>query len=484
MPVQQLAKIPWRGLLSLFRREHSNLTPGPLNFIPTDVLLDIVQELQAVDILNLCLTSTEMHQLLLPHLYRLVCLGSSQTCKVTLRMLDRRPELCAHIRKLVVRPKYHLAWPKADEPRDIKTHVWVWDMLAKLRSNGMGPEMAGDKLWRALKHFCPALKRVFCTVGVYPIESIMDMERAVFQFENLTAFSLAVRINPDGSPTLLSRESLPSNLWRMLVEHCPNLEDLTVCSLARDWRHFDLRPIMRGRWPKLRALTLDMTFPIENDSLTLSAEALQIFLAAHPALERLCIYSYCLSWMPVPDFPLLFAPGSLPMLTSFVGVHQQIHGIPFPERIHALDIVCVSLCEEDIVTFASALPRYTALTSLDIRLACAIPPALFSPCPGLVHLRLILSSDVEFFLVGIRHPCTSCPVLTAHDASTPMLHTALLLLRSAPRLAQSPPRLTQIDLSYTEAGPTSAGSGLLVARSTAGFVTIWVARELGVGTAE
>ncbi|KAJ6549102.1 hypothetical protein DFH09DRAFT_1169706 [Mycena vulgaris] len=440
MPVQQLAKIPWRGLLSLFRREHSNLTPGPLNFIPMDVLLDIMQELQAVDIQNLCLTSTEMHQLLLPRLYRLVCLGSSQTCKTTLRMLDRCPELCAHIRKLVVRPKYHLAWPKADEPRDIKTHVWLetfeWD----------GPEMAGDKLWRAQKHSCPALKRVFCTVGVYPIESSMDMERAVFQFENLTAFSLAVSINPGGSRMYLSPQ----------MHTC----DLTICSLARDWRHLDLRPIMRGRWPKLRALTLDMAFPIENDSITLSAEALQTFLAAHPALERLCIYSYCLSWVPVPEFPLLFAPGSLPMLTSFVGVHQQIHGTPFPERIYALDIVCVSLCEEDIVTFASALPRYTALTSLDIRLACAIPPPLFSPCPGLVHLCLILSSDVEFSLPDLARALRALPRLRSlllsrgyrrKDASTPMLHTALLL-RSAPRLAQSTPRLTQIDLSYTEAG--------------------------------
>lgn len=71
-------------------------------------------------------------------------------------MLEARPDICATIKKIAVRPNYYLAWPKANEPLDEK---WVVDAIQRLAPklrllhtfDWDGLEMPKDSLWRTLQ---------------------------------------------------------------------------------------------------------------------------------------------------------------------------------------------------------------------------------------------------------------------------------------------------------------------------------------------
>ena len=71
-------------------------------------------------------------------------------------MLSKRGDICGHIRKLVVRPNYHLSWPKRDKFVD---EEWVSVMIAKIAPSLVllntfdwdGLEVPCDKLWDALR---------------------------------------------------------------------------------------------------------------------------------------------------------------------------------------------------------------------------------------------------------------------------------------------------------------------------------------------
>jgi hypothetical protein len=85
-----------------------------------------------------------------------VHLRSSRTCASGLRMLALHPELCAHVRKLAVRPNYYLAWPVRDTAIG---DVWVARTIEKLAPSLTalrtfdwdGCEMPPEGLWRALR---------------------------------------------------------------------------------------------------------------------------------------------------------------------------------------------------------------------------------------------------------------------------------------------------------------------------------------------
>jgi hypothetical protein len=71
-------------------------------------------------------------------------------------MLSNRPDLCGHIRKLLVRPNYYLSWPKRDKFID---EEWVATMIADIAPNLVllnafdwdGLEVPSDRLWEALR---------------------------------------------------------------------------------------------------------------------------------------------------------------------------------------------------------------------------------------------------------------------------------------------------------------------------------------------
>lgn len=126
-----------------------------------------------------------MRALLLPVLYEAVVLKSSKSCRVTLRMLANRPDICSLIQKLAVRPNYYLAWPKANEPLD---ESWVSSAVEKIAPHLRklhtfdwdGLEMPDDWLWKTLQDSCPDLRTLYSNVGYKTLDPNSSVCHATF----------------------------------------------------------------------------------------------------------------------------------------------------------------------------------------------------------------------------------------------------------------------------------------------------------------
>ena len=164
----------------------------------------------------------------MPALYETVTLKSSKNCRVTLNMLLHRKDICGYIRKLAVRPNYYLAWPKPDEHL---SEAWVVETIEHLSTSLTamhtfdwdGLELPNDSLWVTLRSkcvshpsapprpltpsSCPELKSVFSNVGTRPL----DPESSLFDFSDLTSFSLIVRHGLGGSGVWLRALQLHRN---------------------------------------------------------------------------------------------------------------------------------------------------------------------------------------------------------------------------------------------------------------------------------
>ncbi len=109
----------------------------------------------------------------------------------------------------------------------------------------------------------------------------LNPESAMFAFSNLTAFSLIVRHGIDGTGESLTSglahfsayqhhtdgrrinlvhypvfEQTPPRLWDMLLNRCPGLQKLALCSFSPSGRALDFERIVEGRWPHLNSLLL------------------------------------------------------------------------------------------------------------------------------------------------------------------------------------------------------------------------------------
>ncbi|KAF8872955.1 hypothetical protein BD779DRAFT_1679476 [Infundibulicybe gibba] len=372
--VRTMRRRSWKAFLQIPLSPRSSDHPSAAamqisGVMPADIILEIAELLSPSDILNLSLTSSQLRLLLLPALYGTLLLRSSRSCRLTLRMLSTRPEICVHIRKLALRPNYYLAWPKADEPLDegrvvarveklapslVSLHTFDWD----------GLEMPADHLWETLRKSCPKLRTVFSNVGSRPL----NPESSLFNFTGLTSFSLIVRHGLGGSELFPSLEALPERLWDMLLNRCPDLEELAICSFSSSARLFDFQRITDGHWPKLHTLTLG-SFGYQNDfSLSPPTEAtLGRFIGAHPCLKYMRLSWNFKRWMS-PDnfFPMNLPASALPNLDTFIGIYQQLAELPNPSSITTLDLTCEPIYESRLPAICRVLQKLTSLTSLDL----------------------------------------------------------------------------------------------------------------------
>ncbi|KAK7042082.1 F-box domain-containing protein [Favolaschia claudopus] len=301
--------------------------------LPEDILREIAQELSQSDILNVSLASSHIRNLLIPELYRTVHLKSSRSCKSALAMLVRKPELSQHIQKLAVRPNYYLSWPN----RDVHLpEAWVAQVISRIaRKKGLkqlrtfdwdGLEMPEDDLWRTLRNSCPELKEVFSNVGFQPLNPNSEL----FQFSDLTNFSLSVRHGLGESDIFPTHEPLPPALWTMLLHRCPALTELTLCSFSASHRLFDLAPLASASWPSLSSLTLG-AFGYASDFTIAAPPAAPFaaFLAAHPGLTYLRLAWNFKRWMSPDDPADLGLVFEFPEgLEAFSGVMQQLPSTP------------------------------------------------------------------------------------------------------------------------------------------------------------
>lgn len=369
---------------------------GPQASLPEDVLRSVVEDMSSGDILSLSLTSKHIRELLVPALYRTVHLRSSAACNSGLRMLALRPELCAHVRKLAVRPNYYLAWPvrdaSADEEWVARTIMQLAPALRGLRTfDWDGTEMPPEGLWRTLRSMCPDLKEVLANVGHRPI--LPDSE--LFNFRALTTFSLSVRHGLGEHDLFPPHEQLPVRLWTML-EGCPTLAELTLASFSPAARLFDLTPLSSARWPQLASLTLGAFGYDHNFGLAGPPAGFDAFLAVHPALTHLRLAWSFQRWMSPADLPPLALPAGL---IDFSGVAQQL-GLGGGGALTTLDLMCEPLYEARAPALCTALRGLPALTALELWVHVPDPlashaelwAALWGAAPGLEDLHFMCTT--------------------------------------------------------------------------------------------
>ncbi|KAJ4491431.1 hypothetical protein C8J55DRAFT_449980 [Lentinula edodes] len=378
--------------------------------LPADILYEVSEYLWSSDLLSLSLTSSHVRTLLLPVLYDTVVLKSSRACRTALTMLFERPDICRYIRKLAVRPNYYLAWPKANERLD---EDWVVDMLLKIAENMAllhtfdwdGLEMPNDRLWIALRNECPLLKTVYTNIGYQPL----NPDSNLFDFTDLTSFSLTVRHSLEETDLFPEQELLPERLWDMLLTKCPNMQDLTLSSFSSSTRllNVDRLCTAEANWPKLHSLTLG-SFGY-NDDFELNSPsddaAFGAFLSKHTELKYLRLSWNFKRWMSPETIPLSLEPTALPHLSTFVGVHQQLAVLPQPalSSIEILDLTCEPLFAgrlDGVGGVCSTLAKLSALTSLDLWLH--IPEfkdhstffkGLMEACPKLTELHFMCTTS-------------------------------------------------------------------------------------------
>ncbi|THU83370.1 hypothetical protein K435DRAFT_871353 [Dendrothele bispora CBS 962.96] len=240
---------------------HSTFNPSTINFsdtdqeasksededvinLPYEVIFIIADLLYQPDLLSLCLTCKTLHELLLPVLYH---------SDIVLREAVS-PFLISSPMSLLL-AQINLNLKLNPNPPDYADETWVADKLIELAPKMIkldtfdwdGCEMPKDELWVALRTNCVELKTVYSNVGYRNL----DPDSALFSFSDLLAFSLTVRHGLTANTTLLnpfnneftSLERLPQKLWDMLLQRCPDLEEMALCSFSSSVRNFDVRPL-------------------------------------------------------------------------------------------------------------------------------------------------------------------------------------------------------------------------------------------------
>ncbi|KAJ7433620.1 hypothetical protein B0H11DRAFT_2208813 [Mycena galericulata] len=374
---------------------------GPRVSLPEDVLREVVEDMSPADMLNLSLTSSHVRALLIPELYRTMQLRSSRACASGLRMLAKRPALCAHVTKLAVRPNYYLAWPTPDTPLN---ESWVAEMiraiaprLTRLRIfDWDGLEMPRDELWLTLRKSCPELKELYSNVGYEPL----DPESELFKFSDLASFSLSVRHGlRDLSPLPFPPpEPLPPQLWTMLLTRCAPLTSLTLTSFSASARLFDLSPLPPARFPLLTALTLGTFGYSPHFALDiLPAAPFRAFLAAHPALAYLRVGWNFKRWMSPEDVPSIAPDADADADTLLPSTEDD-------EYAPAAKLTAFSGIIQQLTSPASGTPltltSLTALTTLDLMHEPLYAPRFALLLPLLRALPLLRSLEIWVHVAG------------------------------------------------------------------------------------
>jgi hypothetical protein len=162
-------------------------------------------------------------------------------------------------------------------------------------------------------------------------------------------------------------EALPDRFWDMILNRCPNLEELALCSFSSCTRIFNFTRVTEGHWPKLHSLTLG-AFGYQSDFSLGPAEDSSFgqFLDAHPGLKFMRLQWNFKRWMSPAEIPLRLPPTALPALDTFIGIYQQLVGLPNADSIEALDLTCEPLHESRVFDISDVLRTLTSLKTLDL----------------------------------------------------------------------------------------------------------------------
>jgi hypothetical protein len=199
----------------------------------------------------------------------------------------------------------------------------------------------------------------------------------------------------------------------MLLERCPNLEELTIGGSAPCPRPFNIRHVTAGRWPRMRSLTLgDMAIQFGKDEKTLlqESEAFTQFFVAHPSLQTLVFQHAGGSGFPSS---LSLPRSALPCIKSFSGPLQYIKSLPNPRALQELTIPTLHHSTSSLPPICAILQGLPSLVSLSIWIDlsfanCTTPHddrnifgMLLECCPRLHHFDVMCFTRPTFHVVSV-----------------------------------------------------------------------------------
>ncbi|KAF8065290.1 hypothetical protein FPV67DRAFT_1671562 [Lyophyllum atratum] len=456
-----------KQLLTLRTSPSSRHSPEPPGCpIPTEIITRVGHHTTCLrDVLSVSLTCRRARETLLPRLYTRVELRTNRHCKNALEAFTRHPELAVqYIRTLIVRPNNVERTSAGDHLNEALVAGHIVKIASRMRLLQSfcwdGLEMPDDKLWLALRQFCPRLKSISTGIGSLPVRG----SDYLFDFRDLVQFTLAVKCDSlewlsDGRPTV---EKLPRRCWQMLLEHCPNLEVLTIGGPAPSPRLFDTRHVTAGRWPRLRKLTLgDMRLqqPSGPDEKIPEGQALGNFLTAHPHLREVAFFHPGGTGFPSD---LVLPRYALPRMTSFSGPGRFIKSLPHPGLIRHLRITTLHHCLSAFPpTYAmlKALPSLTSLTLwIDLSFANRnvvhddgnIFRSLLECCPQLLHFEVFCFTRPTFHVKEFSAALRRAPQLRSFSLTKMYKSSDEDMHHTAARIAHDNPNIQKFTLRYVQ----------------------------------
>jgi len=466
-----------------WKRKHDSPPKGcPLN---GDVFVGIADCLtDTKDILNMCLTSKYMLSVLLRSLYSNVELKGINRCRSTLTTLAEHPDICRYVQKLVLRP----SWIKAPSKQGTQDETWVASMIENLAANfpGLhtfewdGLETPIDHMWLTLRTHCPRLKNIGSSVGT--VDLIPDSH--LFDFRDLVSFSLVVKWRERSMSERRRKrlEQLPKPLWRMLLKHSPNLETLAFATTPAAPRFYDVRPVMSGRWPRLRNLTLGETF-MENEDSSFGHRSSPVmnFLLDHPNLRNLSLPGRRYSINPQNRLthegflmPLVRMPYSMLRLESFSGsVFVVMRELRHLRMLKHLSLMCEDHDSYHLPKLYAMLKLLPSLVTLKIwiDLSYSDPSkeetdharvfhSILTACPKLQQFDLICSTEskLTFSFKDLSYALRDSPQLKKLSVTKVYKSSDEDMVQGTARIVRDNPNLERVEVKTAQGSWSYVGA--------------------------
>jgi hypothetical protein len=180
----------------------------------------------------------------------------------------------------------------------------------------------------------------------------------------------------------------------MLLNHSPDLAELTIEGTCNTYQLWNIRKILSGRWPRLKSISIGSLSPHELPS---DDEEMASFLSAHPTLEQIRF----LSSMYYSRSSMFYLP-PLPHLYYFNGRIQQLKlagDLPALRCLQLTDWFSPSARFAEMLCF---VPHITSLSiyvnfldSINRPNCFALYQRVLSACPRLNHFEISATGPVD-----------------------------------------------------------------------------------------
>ncbi|ESK92059.1 hypothetical protein Moror_10343 [Moniliophthora roreri MCA 2997] len=446
-----------------------------LAFAPGDLLLEIAGYLDTrMDLFNFCSTVCRSYRALSSRLnkpvtvisrtivsspsilYAEVVLSSAEQCKATLAMLSRRRDIARHVRELIIRPRSkkpssHQFFDAVVASAAVRECAIAFTLDALAKFTWDSDELPYfDDMWFALRVCCPRLKHISTSIG-----SILPaLNSHLFDFNDLRGFAFLLKPGFfENHPEMFFEEERPVSrrFWEMLIERCPNLEELAIDGISTF--PTEAHHILEGRWPKLRKLILgDVVVDRPGMATGTSRSPFIDFLEAHPLLEDLSLSRANvghteLSSLNPDTFKLRSFSGTLEQLQAMPHAHHYLESVTFRESMQTREVTSLVV--------AGLLQRLTSLTKLKISFTLHsmydsgnLLKSLIASCPNLRHLELVCGHRPSFQIDTFSKTIRGFTKLRVLHLSIVRYPGDENLAAGAARIAMANPRLENFTLTF------------------------------------